>query len=248
MKIAQAINTYNRITDAKVQMELTRNVWNEESELKDVDIYHGYTGNPEKYKEKYLENYLYKLDNPGHYEGACLLINRLIKETLDSKINYDFIILASADTWILKPKELVNVLHTMKEKNYQLTTSRWFFVKLLSTEFFIITPNFAKQVFPLNFSNIHNLHFPETLAPLEALFRIKTEKVLNTEMGSDIWNNNVYMLPGVENIHWFDHHFLNFYHKPLGHIATHNLKKKGEILLQENLADKGTFIKEIIGL
>ncbi len=110
------ISTYNRVIDAKVQMELVRNLWHKEKILKNITIYHLFNGKKEWYPKKHLENFLIRCKNPGFYEGAGLLIDTGIEKILKSKKKFDFIIVSSADVWLIKPVLLAKILKQMDKK------------------------------------------------------------------------------------------------------------------------------------
>ena len=86
----------------------------------------------------------------SHFIGANHMLNEGIKHILESKKNYDFIIVTSADAWFYDPKKLKQIILICFRKRYQLATSLWGGITL-ATEFFIITPNLARKLFPLNF-------------------------------------------------------------------------------------------------
>ena len=79
MKIAVLLYTYNRIDDARINMEIIRNLWSQHPLLKNITIVHSYNGDKTLWPEKYLEDDLLYLDNPGHFAGAEILVNEGVK-------------------------------------------------------------------------------------------------------------------------------------------------------------------------
>lgn len=238
MKIASVIITYNRVIHAKIQMDIIKNLWSKEKELNNIDIYHSFNGPRNLYPKKYIENHLIRCKNPGFYEGATLLINTALSKIFKQKVNYDFIIVTSADVWLIKPAYLCNVLNKMKKKNYQLATSIWYIPNQYATEFFIISPQLAKDVFPLNLSEyklittlgkksvkIRNLQIPI----LEFSLANKVGKVVKKnpiKYGSI--NESVYFIPGRKYVHPLN----RSYSPQIGYYSHHNLNKKISLISQ----------------
>lgn len=219
--LAVLLITHHRTEDVKISMKLIREVWSQEKDLQDVDIYHAYNGEFRKYPKKSLENKLIRRPNPGHYAGAADLINSGIKEILRSKKNYDYVFVMSGDVWLIKPKILVNVLKTMTSKKYQFATSLWpdlfFILRYFASEFFIITPKLAKKVFPLH------LNKPFLTLPL-------VEQALTHQVLYNTHRQSVYLLLGRR----FNYGLNRFYSPLLGYLSHHNLPQK--LSLASNLS------------
>lgn len=237
MRVAVVIITYNRVKDAKVQMELIRNLWSKQKQLRSVTIYHLYDGKEKWYPKKYLEDFFIKCKNPGHYEGAGLLINTGIETVLNSKTRFDYIIVSSADVWLIKPKLLVKILEEMGKKKYFLAASTWFSQEAFSTEFFIISSQFAKYVFPLESNDYRVKHwlltfFTEKIAQkavLEICLWKKVDKTLK-RLGVDK-EKEILRLPFRQNIIRS-----NRFHSPeLGYLSHHNPRKKRKIVIKAKL-------------
>ena len=247
MQISSIIITYNRIEDAKIQMELIRNLWTQEPLLKNVTIYHIYNGNPEWYTEKYIEDSLITRKNPGHLLGAADLINTGIQNAVkNTKENSHYIIITSADTWIIQPTKLANIINAMQNKAYLVATSHWFLQKALATEFFVIKASFAHKVFPLDiekYKKQNKIPPGAEKSVVELTFAKKITTALNCTFGDAIWNKNVYLIPERRWIHYFK----NRYHtKKLGYISSHNINKKRKFLIQKDLAKYGASIRKFI--
>jgi len=224
MKLALAILTYNRVFDARAQMKIVKKLWAREKRLRDIAIYHLYNGKKSWYPQKYLENCLIRTSNPGHYEGANLLLNLAAKEILKNE-KIDYILFTSADVWLVKPQEISKIIEKMEREHFSLATSLWFLPKAYATEFFIIKANFAKKVFPFNIKEHrekHNLlnflmnYFP-LLPIVEMAFceRVKQE------------NGRVMLIPGRRFVGYF---YNRYFSKKLGFLSHHNLNEKKRIL------------------
>lgn len=233
IKIASVIVTYNRIAEAKAQMDIIRELW--QPLFSQIDIYHEFNGKKKWYLSKYKEDYLHRHKQMPHFIGANYMLNQGIKHVLSSKQKYDFIIAASADTWFYEPKRLKKIILTCQKNRVHLATSLWAGI-VFSTEFFIITPELAKKVFPLKFIyTISKYKFDKLaqyskLAILETIFTIQVMKVLKNP-------NRICLIPGRKTVwpklnrHWSP----NFY-------ASHHDRnqRKKDILpkIQAILGDK----------
>lgn len=242
MKIAVLIITYNRVEDAKIQMEIIRNLWKEEKKLKDITIFHTYNGKNEWYPKRYLEDKLIRIKNPGHHKGAILLLNEGFKSIFKSKIKFDFIIAGSSDRWLIKPKVVFKILYKMKLNNYQIATSKWFYLKGLSTEFFIISPKLARCIFPISENELDKKYvsksilthlFKESFA--ENIFAGAVCKSFNKSCKQLEQENLVLFIPDKRNVNW-----LNSRYRPkLGYISFHSPFLKRKIVKDNNLQKYG---------
>ncbi|MBI2334493.1 hypothetical protein HYU96_01710 [Candidatus Daviesbacteria bacterium] len=207
IKLASLIITYNRVAEAKAQMDIIREAW--QPLLDKIDIYHEFNGEKNWYPEKYQEDFLHRHKNMSHFIGANHMLNQGMKRILESGKKYDFIIATSADTWFYDPKKLKGVILTCARRRLQLATSLWFGV-MLSTEFFLITPELARKVFPLHFTHIINRYKPlqwahTKISIFESVFTLQVIKVLKNP-------NKIYLIPGRRTI-WLKNRFYspNFY-------------------------------------
>lgn len=207
LKIASLIITYNRVEEAKAQMDIIREAW--QPMFNSVDIYHEFNGKKSWYPKKYLEDFLHRHRPMSHFVGANHMLNQGIKHVLESGNKYDYIIATSADTWFYDPKKLKEIILTCKRKNYQLATSLWGGL-VLSTEFFILIPSLARKLFPLELTKIINKsRFFEwvytKISIFEGAFTIQVMKTLKNP-------NKIYLIPGRRVIlvnNW--HYSPNFY-------------------------------------
>ena len=88
LKIGVLLYTYNRVNDVRINMEIIRNVWGKIELLKEVVIVHAFNGQREWWLEKYLEDDLVYLSNPGHFEGAAILMSEGIKDVYKRQPQY----------------------------------------------------------------------------------------------------------------------------------------------------------------
>lgn len=148
LSIAYIIVTHNRTDEAKAHMEIIRTLW--QPLFKGITIYHQYNGNPDLYKNLYKEDFLHTYPAKPHVMGAADLINKGISHVLSSKVKCDYIVIASADTWVYNAMKIKNLFQSLMDKNSDIASSFWH-GPFLSTEFFVITPHLARKVFPLSF-------------------------------------------------------------------------------------------------
>lgn len=221
IKLASLIITYNRVDEAKAQMDIIRELW--EPLFKKVDIYHEFNGKKSWYPKKYRENYFHKHKSMSHYFGANHMLNQGAKHILESSQKYDYIIASSADTWFYDPKKLKQIILTSKRKKAQLVTSLWGGL-IFSTEFFIITPTFAKKLFPLNLTNIINKNrffkwAYTKISIFESAFTFQVMKTLKNL-------NKIYLIPRRKVI-LLD----NWHYSPSFYASHHDRKRRKEDLL-----------------
>ncbi len=213
LKIASIIITYNRIAEVKAQMDIIRELWH--PMFKSVDIYHEFNGKEEWYPEKYKEDFLHRHKQMPHFVGANYMLNQGFKHVLESGIDYDFIIITSADTWFYNPKKLKEIILNCKKKKFHLATSLWGGL-VLSSEFFIITPNLTRKIFPLNVTAILKRYklvkWAYTKVSLfEIVFTIKVMSVMKNP-------NKIYLIPGrrviLPNNRYYSTDFYASHHDP----------------------------------
>lgn len=161
MKIGVLMYTYNRTDDARINMEIIRNVWKKSELLKDVVIVHSFNGEKDWWSEKYLEDELLYLDNPGHFAGAEILINEGVKCFSEKHSGVDYVILLASDTWLVKPEYIEKMISNMQKEEKYLATAVWGTKKLTNIwtrgsalDFNIFNLKWATQssFFPIKFS------------------------------------------------------------------------------------------------
>jgi hypothetical protein len=129
MKIGALIYTYNRTDDARINMEIIRNLWCKNDMLKDVVMVHSYNGKNDWWPEKYLEDELVRLDNPGHFLGAELLLDEGVKYFADKYPGIEYVVMLASDTWLVKPDYVANMIASMQRESKYLATCAWFTAK-----------------------------------------------------------------------------------------------------------------------
>ena len=160
-KIGVLIYTYNRIDDARINMEIIRNVWAKNEILKNITIVHTYNGDEEWYKEKYLEDDLIRLKNQGHFKGAENLIDEGMRVFKEKHPDIDYIITLASDTWLVKPDYVASLIRDMQTEKKYLATCSWgtkketnMFKIGMSLDFFILDAKWSNSIslFPLGYS------------------------------------------------------------------------------------------------
>lgn len=213
IKVASVIITHNRVSEAKAQMDIIKELWQPMFER--VDIYHEFNGKESWYPKIYKEDNLYRHESMDHLTGANHMLNQGIKHVLEADKKYDFIVVTSADTWFFDPKKLKQILLKCKNKKYHLATSLWGFTSL-GTEFFVITPDLAKKVFPIRFARIFNKYklsrlTRTKLAIFEGIFTLKVIRILKNP-------KRIYLIPGRRAVwpknRFYSAHFYASHHDP----------------------------------
>lgn len=224
IRLASIIITHNRVEEAKAQMDIIRELW--QPMFESIDIYHEFNGKKIWYPKKYQEDNLHRHKPMSHFFGATHLLNQGMKHVLNSGKKYDFIIVTSADVWFYDPKKLKEVILMCRRQRFQLATSLWAGI-VLSTEFFILSPELAKKVFPVSFTQIINkyrlLKWTYTkISIFESIFTLKVMKVLKNP-------NKIYLIPGRRAI-WLKNRFYssNFY-------ASHHDQRKRKQDISPNI-------------
>jgi len=177
-KIAVVIYTYNRVEDAKINMEIIRNVWSGSKKL-EIKIIHCFNGKKLWYSKKYLEDDLIYLKNSGHFRGASELIDAGINIVEKKYKDTDYTIVLASDTWLIKPNYLEKVLEKMESENKYLASCPWGLPKRndlrdvgMAVDFFVINSKLAKKykMFPVDyedfFSKYSDLFFYQYTGPL----------------------------------------------------------------------------------
>lgn len=162
--IGVLIYTYNRTDDAKINMDIIRNVWEKSEHFDDVKIVHSFNGKKEWYQKKYLENDLVVTKNSWHFQGAADLIDIGIKTFWKKYKAINYIIVLASDTWLIKPAYIANILSKMKKENQYLATCRWGLPERndirdvgMAVDFFIVDLKWASKykMFPIDYSDFY---------------------------------------------------------------------------------------------
>ncbi len=266
MKIGVLIYTYNRNDDARINMEIIRSVWSKNSTLKDVVIVHSFNGEKEWWPEKYLEDELLYLDNPGHFEGAVLLMDKGVECFREKYPDVDYVIILAADTWLVKPEYLEYMLLTMKKEEKYLGTSVWGSRKLTNIwsrgsalDFNIFDLQWAQRsnFFPLRFKEFKEQYeelfsyndqtvYPENVFMLRFKEAIKRSmKIPSDNILKQVAASHIYRMTDREPVHIVGtekHFFKNnrwertMYIEKMGFISHHDPVEKQRVLKKWDLS------------
>lgn len=161
LKIGVLLYTYNRVDDARINMEIIRDTWKKSALLANVVIVHAFNGEHSWWSEKYLEDELLQLENPGHFAGAEILLNEGIK-TFESKYSdVDYVIILASDTWCVMPEYIEKIILAMQDEEKYLAVCAWgnknetdMFKKGMSLDFDIINRKWATEngLFPIGYT------------------------------------------------------------------------------------------------
>lgn len=160
-KLGVLIYTHDRVDDARINIEIIRNVWQKNKFFKNVEIVHSYNGKSEWYPKKYSEDLLVRTKNTWHFQGASDLIDTGVKKFSSS---VEYVIVLAADTWLVKPEFLEKVISTMFKNNLLLATCAWGVpgkMELknvgMATDFFVIDLKWARKnnLFPIRYGEFH---------------------------------------------------------------------------------------------
>lgn len=165
-KIGVLIYTYNRVDDARINMEIVRNIWDKSGLFGEkIVIVHAFNGRKEWYRQKYLEDDLIRVKNSWHFQGAADLIDAGMKAFRKKHKNISQVIVLAADTWLIKPEYLRGVLDRMKKDKRYLATCAWGLPEMngmrevgIATDFFAIDLGWAAKndLFPLDYKKFYD--------------------------------------------------------------------------------------------
>jgi len=265
MKIGVLIYTYNRTDDARINMEIIRNVWSKNDLLKDVVVVHSFNGEKEWWSEKYLEDELLYLENPGHFEGAEILINGGVRCFSEKYSDVDYVIVLASDTWLVKPEYIEKVISNMKKEEKYLATSVWGTKKLTNIwirgsalDFNIFDLKWATQsnFFPLKFKEFKDKYeelffYNDQTVYLENVFMVRFKQAINRsiKIPSDnilkpVAESHIYRMVDREPVHTNSEENLilksggwkRFMYVPkIGLITHHDPVEKQQILKRWNV-------------
>ncbi len=178
LKIGVLIYTYNRTDDAKINMEIIRNVWSLNDNLKDTKIIHAFNGEKDWWPEKYLEDDLIYQHNSGHFGGATSLIDEGMKLISEKYPDLDYVIVLASDTWLVLPAYLEKIFSAMKKEEKYVSACVWgsqiesdIFKKGAGLDFVVFDSHWLKK------SNLFPIHFGEFKEKFQELFFYKDETI-----------------------------------------------------------------------
>jgi hypothetical protein len=160
LKIGVLVYTYNRTDDARINMELIRREWSKIQLLQDVPIMHCFNGEHAWWPEKYLEDELCRTENPGHFSGAVLLLDKGMEIFSEKHPDVTHVVILASDTWCVEPQYIARVVTSMRSDEKYLATSAWgskkdpnMFRIRMSLDFSIVDLSFARatNLFPLRY-------------------------------------------------------------------------------------------------
>ncbi len=168
--IGHLIYTYNKLDDARILQEISKNYLT--NELGEIYLIHSYNGDDSFGYKQYLENKLIKIENRGHFQGACDLINSGIEEA-EKNLEIDYLLVTAGDTWTLKADFIKSIIDKMKAGGKVLATSAWDnrglvnydssyvmnpFIMGMATDLFVLDMSWQRKgkLFPLNLETMIN--------------------------------------------------------------------------------------------
>lgn len=261
--------TYNRVDDAKINMEIIRNVWQKTNYFDDVKIVHAYNGKKEWYPKKYLENDLVIIKNSWHFQGAADLIDAGIKKFKKKYKETDYVIVLASDTWLVKPVYVENLLKKMKNNNLYLATCSWGNPDKdnisdvgMAVDFFIVDLKWANtnKFFPINYGDFYKKY--EELFMYQSGGTVMLEKLLFGRYVKAIGREDGYggsdkikakrkmlIMKDREPVHSHvdkDGRWIRImYWQKMGLITHHDPKPKKQILIQ-NKINTGEHMKKLL--
>ena len=124
-RVGVLLYTYNRIDDARINLEIIRNVWQKHLFFRDVVIVHAFNGEKKWWPKKYLENNLIQLKNGGHFAGAVSLMDAGVECFAKKHPKVDYVVTLAADTWLVKPSYLEKIIKAMAAKEKYFAATPW---------------------------------------------------------------------------------------------------------------------------
>lgn len=262
MKIGVLLYTYSRTDDAKINLEIIRNVWSKNDTLKDVVIVHSYNGEKEWWPEKYIEDELLYLNNPGHFAGAELLINEGIKCFAEKHSEVDYIVLLASDTWLIKPDYIEKIIRKMQKEQKYLATcpwgtkdkdNMWNIGMAIDFAVFDLKWSIKFKVFPIRYSEFKEKYseifdYKDEIIYVERVLAVRFKQAIikATNMPSDnlvtkVATEHVYRMVEREPVHdtkgWFGiKKGRKMYFPEIGLLTHHEPKPKKKLLQKLNLS------------
>lgn len=198
IKLWVVIGTYNKIEEAKLQIQLIRKV--RTPIFENIKIIHVYNWDEEYNKE--LEDELIKINNDWHFIWAANLIDVWI-DTILKKYDVDYILVTASDCWWMLPRKIKLICEWMRQQNNVIATCvRWYpwqldrTIKWLACDTFIIDANNERKhpIFPLNAQefldkNSDMLIYNKTAFKVEKLLATRfIQSVVKYSKESDIYS------------------------------------------------------------
>ncbi len=198
--LGHLIYNHHHLDDVRIQQELSRQLYGKA--FGGVHLVHAYNGKPSFGYRRYLEDTLIRLPNPGHFQGACDLINagvlyfaRLRRPVIR------YLLVTAADTWMIKVSFLNTLIRDMERQQKVLAASSWGSAKAperprgLSLDFFLLDMRWqrAGKIFPIDypgfvrkFADYFYLDWRQPV--VEAAFQYRVERYFAERyQDNDIW-------------------------------------------------------------
>jgi hypothetical protein len=267
--IGVLVYTHNRTDDARINMEIIRNIWKKSKYFQNVKIVHCFNGKRKWYPEKYLEDELIIQKNSWHFQGAADLIDAGISKFYKKYRNIDYLIVFAADTWLIDPNYLENLLTKFWKKKSVLATCRWGLPRRndfsdvgMALDFFIIDLAWAKKykMFPIGYKDFFDKYSDLILyqkggnVALEKLLLARYIKAVSREEKSGgVARKNaldkIFIIKDREPVHSFINKegfwIRKMYWPKMGLLTHHDPLSKKKILKQKKIGT-GTNIKKLI--
>lgn len=254
MKIGVLLYTYNRVDDARINLEIIRNVWKKNPLLRDVAVVHAFNGKKEWWPKKYLEDELLYLKNPGYFRGAEILLNEGTDVFLKKYPHVDYVVTLAADTWCVNPEYLEKVIGKMHREEQYLAVCAWgnkketdMFKIGMSLDFNIVDLRWAKRarLFPLKYKEFVDRYaelftYRDEGIFLERVFAMRfrqaierSVKIPSENLAAKITREYIYHMIEREPVHsgWTR----KMYWPKMGLITHHDPEPKRKILRQWKL-------------
>ncbi len=249
--------TFNRTDDAAINIEIIRETWKAQPALSDVVIVHAYNGDNSWWPEPYLEDDLLRLPNPGHFEGAELLLNEGIRYFSEHYPSVKYVVILAADTWCTNSAYVAQIIETMQERELRLATCVWgspekdYIWKMgMALDFAVVDIAWATkyQLFPIRFLDFVKdfgdaIYYQGEEVYLERVFALRfrqaifhSENVPSENMTRDVALAHLYRMVEREPVHdvkkWWGKTVKGrrMYWPKLGLITHHEPAPKRDIL------------------
>lgn len=268
-KLGVVIYTYNRIDDSRINMEIINTLWKDSDKFDSVQIAHSFNGEEPWYPNKYLEDYIVRSKNLGHFEGDSNLLDLGFEEFSKNNLDADYVVFMASDTWIIKPDFIQNTIDLMNKDSKYLAASSWNglpdkpgdVMKSASVDLFIVDYKWflKNKIFPLDFTDFKNKYsdlfyyqggeiMVEKLLMAHFLRAIHSESKNDAEL-SAIARSKVHSIIEREPVHsHIDENGLwvrKMYWSEIGLITNHKPDEKQKILKDLNLR-VGKFASKLI--
>jgi len=164
IKLGFLIYTYDRVDDVRINMEIIESRWKSAGLFSDVKMVHAYNGQERWYPEKYLEDDLIRMGNPGHFRGASELIDAGMGVMREKYGDRDYVIVVASDTWLVSPEKTYRLIERMARENLLLATCPWGLPERadirdvgVAVDYFILDSKWAAEysLFPLAYREFY---------------------------------------------------------------------------------------------